>query len=164
MNDDHKCWWTRRSESEIRDDGASIAGAGVPSSVLQQAAAVLGSTWSEEQSAEDEYGTRIVMGAIAGSTHDECFFHLTPVSAPLKEAIVRVVLRLHSVYLGEPINEQAVLPLVLEQLCAGKTIRLRTDPRRRRLTIRAYVIGAGWLARLRARRLHLDCSGRRERM
>ena len=162
MYDDHECWWTRRRESEIRDHGSSLSGAGVPTGVLKEAPAVLGTAWSERPAADDEYGARIAIGAVTGSTHDGCFFQLTPASTAVKEAVVRAALRLHGAYLGDPINERAVLPIVLEEFSTGRTIRLRTDSRRRHLTIRTYPSGAGWLARLRARRVRVDCSSTRE--
>ena len=56
----------------------------------------LGETWREQPSSECEYGADVQVGALAtGSTHDECSFHLEPVSDALKNALVETLLQYH---------------------------------------------------------------------
>jgi len=79
MHDDHNCWWARRRETELCDDGLSVSGAGVPLDCLREAAAVLGVRLHNSPSAADECGEDIILGDIAsGATHDDCFFKLLP--------------------------------------------------------------------------------------
>lgn len=152
----HDCRWTRRKESEISDDGVSLHGAGVPPHVLEGTAEALGCRLEREPSVDDEYGSAIVIGTVArGAIHDGCFFRLDPVSASLKRALVESLLELHATYLGTSFDRGAIRPVVLERFDTGTTIRLRSDSKRRCLTLRRYPTDSGFWARLRARPLRL---------
>ena len=158
MNSDHECWWTRRRESEISHDGESLLGAGVPAAVLKQTAVALGNEWSEHPAKDDVYGTEFSLGSRArGKTHDGCFFEVSPTSPALEEALLRSVLQLHAGYLGRSLDERAILTAVLGHFGEGTTMRIRANPRRQHLSIRAYPFGSGLIARIWARRVRVNC-------
>src|SRR5947209_10462162 len=114
MDHEHVCWWTRRKQSEITDDGTSISGAGLPRPCLESAARLLGCNLTARPSATDEYGEEIALGTFAsGWTHDDCFFQLLPVSPKLKEALLESLLELHARYLGRDVDWTRVVPALL---------------------------------------------------
>jgi hypothetical protein len=83
MEFDHHCSWTRRRETELAHRDAALQGAGVPSVILKTAAELLGRPFSASASVDDEYRDEISVGVASGSTHDGCFFSLTPASLNL---------------------------------------------------------------------------------
>jgi len=159
MESPHECWWTRRHETELSDTGLGVNGAGVPRWVLEQTASLLGANFGAEPSETDEYGEEIVLHPIAsGATHDACFFHLEPVSAELKRALLQAVLELHAAYLGSKVEWSQVREQLLVQWTPGVTLRIRTFPRQGHVVVRRYRNGASVLRRLASPRLRIECA------
>jgi len=159
MESEHECWWTRRHETELSDTGLGVNGAGILHSVLEHTASLLGASFGAKPSERDEYGQDVVLNPIAsGATHDDCFFHLEPVSAGLKGALLQAVLELHSSYLGATVEWSHVCGQLLLQWTPGVTLRIRTFPRQRQVVVRRYRNGASILTRLVSRRLRINCA------
>ena len=158
MELDHHCSWTRRRETELAHRDVALQGAGVPSVVLKAAAALLGRPFSARASVDDEYGQEISVGIASGSTHDECFFSLTPASLKLTRAVVDAVLTLHSHYLGCDVDWSRVAPEIVNSLKPHRALRLRTSQAKRRVTLRCFEADAGLVARRLAKPLEIDCS------
>jgi hypothetical protein len=157
---EHVCWWSRRYESELADDGTRAIGAGLPHAVLVRAAAALGTELTTRPSEADEHGEDIAMGTFAsGSTHDDCFFELHPTSPELKRALLLATLELHEEYLGIAVDWSAVLPAILERFASGMSLRMRSDPRRGKLAFRAYPRESSFLRRRFAKTVVVDCVG-----
>jgi hypothetical protein len=160
VNREHVCWWTRRSESELADDGARVFGAGLSPPVLSHAAHVLGTALASRPSETDEDGQHIALGTLAsGATHDDCFVELHPASPALKRALLVATLDLHGAYLGMAVDWSEVLPTLLARFTPGTTLRLRSDAPRRRLRVRSYPRESSLLRRALARPLVVECSG-----
>ena len=158
MNLEHECWWTRRCETELSDQGSTFSGAGVLPVVVQQTASLLGASLSSNASPADEHGHEIVLhGLASGAMHDGCFIHLEPLSPALKGALLRTVLQLHSHYLQTSVDWSRVQENLLAQWTPGTTLRLRAFPSQQRVIVRRYPTGAGLLARTTARRMRIDC-------
>ena len=139
-------------------------GAGCPREVLEHLAGALGADLHGRPSDTDEYGEEIALGSMAsGSSHDGCFFALSPSSTRLKRAVVASVLDLHATYLDRQVDWSGVLDGVAARLIPGVSLRMRARPRERRLTIQCYPRTGGFLRRLLAQRLIVECGGRRGR-
>jgi hypothetical protein len=159
-NAEHECWWTRRGESELADDGTRVLGAGLPPSVLVRAAAALGTDLISRPSEADEYGQDIALGSLAsGTTHDGCFVELRPTSPALKHALLVATLGLHEVYLGIAVDWTTVLPALIERFASGTSLRMRSDRGRLRLRLRVYPRESSFLYRALGRPLVVECVG-----
>jgi len=159
MELDHECSWTRRRETELAHREDRLQGAGVPAVVLMMVARLLGRNLSARPSTDDEYGAEISLNDLArGTTHDECFFQLAPVSMELKRALVDAVLALHSHYLETDVDWSRIGPEILERWKPGCTVRILSIRATRQVKVRCYEAGAGMLARRFAQPLRIDCS------
>jgi len=160
MNPEHVCWWTRGSESELADDGTHVFGAGLPLSALTRAADALGTDLSSRPSEADEYGEDIALGSLAsGATHDGCFVELHPTSPALKRALLVATLELHEALPRHRVDWSPVVPALIERFASGMTLRMRSDPRRCILRLRAYPRESSFLHRALARSLVVECVG-----
>jgi hypothetical protein len=160
MNREHVCWWTRRSESELADDGIRVFGTGIAPPVLSRAADAFGTALTSRPSGTDEYGQHVTLGTLAsGATHDDCFVELHPASPALKHALLVATLDLHGAYLGIAVDWSQVLPTLLARFTPGMTLRLRSDAPRRCLRVRSYPRESSLLRRALARPLVVECDG-----
>jgi hypothetical protein len=158
----HKCWWTQHRVTELADTGERLIGAGLPHEALQYAASVLKAECRLAPIDGDEDNESLSLGTIAiGETHDDCFVSLSPSSSQLKRAILKSLLELHAMYLRAQVDWSDVLDGLEDRLSPGMTLRFKSRPRQQELTVQNYRGEAGFLGRLLAKKILVDCTGRK---
>ena len=145
--------------SEIIDYRGELSGAGIPQEVLAQTAVLLGGEFVVSSSATDEYGNNISLGdGSTGSTHDDCFFKLSPGTMALRRALLQSVLDLHSSFLRLDVDWSLVTGLLLDAWMPETTLRIRSNHRLCQVRVRRFPSAATFLQKLCNKSLIVDCT------